>query len=267
MAQEHTPQTGFESDGEDPRDARGAALTALDPRTREDYVPPEAIEGEHGQTQVGVIDDDTAQIMGLGSRADRDEARDQRLREERSFGGGGITAGHGRPEPEPDMALADAETELESMLSVEPVPVDEITEDIDMPMFAKRLSKKRVQQGLPPLPVDKDGVAHFIVKVRALHESELEGIGRRAEREPTREQKEQGVRGKVRDMNRFQRLVFTESIMTPNLADPRLLKRDGPTPEHVVSRWFLQGEIDNAADVVTDISGWSAEAVKRVGKS
>jgi hypothetical protein len=183
----------------------------------------------------------------------RNEADGQRQR--RSLGGDTARVTVEREEND-DLPEFEAESELEAMLAVEPPTVAEITETVRMPELARRLSKKAGRR----LP-------EFKVTLRALTEKELEQCSERAQRDPTAVEKEGGARGKVRDPGRFNRLVVAEAIVSPDFTHPALLKRDGPTPEHAVMRWFLTGEIDRLSDVATDISGYSLEAVRRVGKS
>lgn len=120
----------------------------------------------------------------------------------------------------------------------------------------------------PPLPREPYKVArlNMTVTLRGLTEKELEDIARRCERRPTKEERERGVIGMQRDNVRFQRLCVVEAMIDPDLAHPQLRERFGPTPEHVLQRWFLAGEIAQMSDFVTDLSGWSDEAVVRAGK-
>jgi hypothetical protein len=238
---------------DDTHDARSqpgpmaGALAALDPRNTTGFDPDDS------DTALGrdLSDEDRALLAQQQARLRADEARQRR-----SVGGDTARVTVEREENDDDLPEFEAESELEAMLAVQPPTVSEITAVINMPQLARRLSKKAGRR-----------LHEFHVTIRALTEKELEQCSERAQRDPTAAEKEGGARGKVRDPGRFNRLVVAEAIVSPDLKHPALLKHTGPTPEHAVMQWFLTGEIDRLADEVTDLSGYSLEAVRRVGKS
>jgi hypothetical protein len=143
---------------------------------------------------------------------------------------------------------AEAAASLDLMLSAEDVPPPP-TEVFEMAELAARL-----------------GAESFTVELRALSEPELEAIGRRSERRPTAEERERGVL-RPRDMSIMWATTVSEAMVTPDLTNSSLLQKYGPTPRHVVQRWFLPGEIQKLAEAVTDLTGWSEGSVARAKKS
>lgn len=121
----------------------------------------------------------------------------------------------------------------------------------------------------PELPEDSFRIDRLnsVVRLRALSEAELEQIGERSMRQPTRVERDQGLSTRVRDQQKLQVLTVSEAMVEPNLRDGRVLSRHGPRPEDVVIKWFLPGEIMKMSDFITDLSGWSDTAVTRAGKS
>lgn len=112
---------------------------------------------------------------------------------------------------------------------------------------------------------ERMGVEEFWIELRGLSEPELEQVGRRSERKPTKEEREAG-QTRPRDLQRLFALTVAEAMIEPDLRDARMLQAHGPTPLHVVQRWFLPGEIQQLQEVVSELSGFGGEAVERAKK-
>lgn len=112
-----------------------------------------------------------------------------------------------------------------------------------------------------------DGSLHVRLTIRGLLDPELETIGDRAWRNSTARERKLGAGDQVRDMTRMKALTVAEAIVVPNLADSTVLTKFGPTPEHVVRKWFLPGEIEGLAEKINDLSGYGEDSVTKMGKS
>jgi hypothetical protein len=146
----------------------------------------------------------------------------------------------------PEMAPAVARSSLELMLSSAPSATE--TDRYEIPRLTRRFG------------------APFVVELRNLSDTEFEELSERAQREPTLEEREQGVTIRPRDLNKFNLLVVAEAMVEPNLRDEALRSKWGPRPEDVVRRWFLVGEIQRLSGVVSNLSGWGDGAVVRAKK-
>lgn len=118
-------------------------------------------------------------------------------------------------------------------------------------------------------PIESYTVARlgFDVTLRGLSEREIDQVGRRSERPPTKSERARGIIAGQRDPARFNLLLVSEALIDPDLTNRELLSRDGPNPADVVRKWFLPGEIIQLADTVMDLSGYSEEAITRAKKS
>ena len=154
----------------------------------------------------------------------------------------------------PKLSESEAASALDLMLSTDAPPLPESR--FNMEDLAARLKKMEL-----PVPEDEEGVAQFIIELRGLSERELADLDERARRPPTAQEREEGMSGRVRDQNRYFRLIVVESMIEPDLSNERLLSEHGPTAEHVVMRWFLPGEITFIAQRVMQLSGWSDNAL------
>lgn len=70
------------------------------------------------------------------------------------------------------------------------------------------------------------------------------------------------MNGKKRevDLYKMQLLTLSEGIKSPNLADPKLLKKFGAiTPFDMYEKLFLAGEITNIADEIGKLSGYDID--------
>jgi hypothetical protein len=106
----------------------------------------------------------------------------------------------------------------------------------------------------------------FAVTMRGVGERQVDMIGKRSERPPTKAERARGVIGNQRDAAKFNLLLVTEGMVDPDLTNRDLLGKFGPRPEDVVRNWFLPGEIVALADAVMDLSGYGEEAVTRAKK-
>jgi hypothetical protein len=149
-----------------------------------------------------------------------------------------------RAEAAAEMDPAEARSALAIMLSASAPPTDDIGE-----FEVKRLSQ---QYGAP-----------FIVTLRGLQPQEFDEITELALREPTRSEKDRGVVGAVQDTPRLQRLTVAQAMLKPDLTDPHLTTKFGPRPEDIVRRWFNSGECVFLSAQITELSGFSGEAVVR----
>lgn len=141
---------------------------------------------------------------------------------------------------EPELAPEEAQSALDAMLSSEP----------------------------PSNPVESYKVSRLgiTLKLRGVSEQEIDVVGRRAERQPTKAERARGIFAPQRDSARFNLLLSTVGMVDPDLNDSALRQKFGPRPEDVVRRWFLPGEIIQMADVIMDLSGYGDEAVVKAGK-
>jgi hypothetical protein len=120
---------------------------------------------------------------------------------------------------------------------------------------------------LPPeLRTAEDQEPRFELVVRGLGEKEYEVLGERAERKPTKKEREAGITGKIVDRPRLKRLMVLEATISPSWHDPGLMAKYGPMAEHVIQRWLMPGEVDQVSDVITNLSGWGEGALERVKK-
>jgi hypothetical protein len=167
-----------------------------------------------------------------------------------------------KPPTRPEMAPTAAQDGLELMLSSQPPPQE--TEVVHL----KRLTDHYRQAGALPTPGASDDAKedrfHFCVQVRGVDDTEFQEISERAIREPTEAERSEGTT-RPTDFRRFNRLLVTQAIVTPNIRDSRLAGDYG-APENVVRAWFLPGEIAQLVGVVNDLSGWADNAVERARK-
>lgn len=119
------------------------------------------------------------------------------------------------------------------------------------------------------MPTEKTVISRLklTVTLRGVTERQIDAIGKRSERQPTKSERARGIFSTQRDGAKFNLLLVAEGLEDPDLTNRELLARFGPRPEDVVKQWFLPGEIVQMADVVMDLSGYSEEAVTRAGKS
>lgn len=146
---------------------------------------------------------------------------------------------------------ARASNALSRMLSTEPRPLDHDTFRLG------RLSTE-----------DED----FEVRLRGLDQRELREIGRRAMRPSSKDEREQGAGPMIRDLDSSNMLTVATAMLDPDLSgstaeSQALLQKFGPGPEGVIRAWFAPGEIQQMADRVMELSGWSDEAVTRAKNS
>jgi hypothetical protein len=107
----------------------------------------------------------------------------------------------------------------------------------------------------------------FNVELQGISERQIDQIGRRSERAPTKSERARGIFTTQRDASRFNLLLVAEGLVDPDLTNRELQAKFGPRPEDIVKTWFLPGEIVQMADVVMDLSGYGEEAVVRAKKS
>jgi hypothetical protein len=147
----------------------------------------------------------------------------------------------GPSEEEPAMSPQEAQSALDAMLSSEP----------------------------PSTPVEPYTVTRLgmTLKLRGVSEQEIDVVGRRSERQPTKSERARGIFAPQRDSARFNLLLTATGMVDPDLTDSMLQGKFGPRPEDIVRKWFLPGEIIQMADQIMDLSGYGDEAVVRAGKS
>jgi hypothetical protein len=110
-----------------------------------------------------------------------------------------------------------------------------------------------------------DGSLNVIITLVGLDDTDRDGIRDRCFRKSTDREKEMGAQLWTIDMKKVRRLEIAEAA--PEVRDPRVLQKWGPTPEHVVGRWFLPGEIEALQEHVMVLSGYGDDAVTLAGKS
>jgi hypothetical protein len=106
----------------------------------------------------------------------------------------------------------------------------------------------------------------FTVTLTGISEREIDQIGRRSERQPSRSEKARGLVTAQRDIAKFNLLLVASGMTDPDLSHAELRAKYGQRPEDIVQAWFLPGEIVQMADMVMDLSGYSDEAVVRAKK-
>ena len=163
-----------------------------------------------------------------------------------------------------EMDPAAAHSALQLMLSSEPPPTES-----DIVKLA-RLTEHFQAIGKLPTPDKEDDPSdlrfHFWIRVRGVDDSEFERLEERAMRDPRPEERRENPNlGKIRDGQKFNRLLLVEAIIEPDFHRPEWQQYG--SPENVISRWLVPGEIQRLAGVVMDLSGWSSGAVERARKS
>lgn len=162
--------------------------------------------------------------------------------------------------------LEQAEKEWqEEQESFEDVP----SSDEEMTPEAAQSALDRMLSSAPdPAPEEKFVISRLKMTVTlcGVSERDIDIIGRRCERPPTRAEKARGIVTTQRDVQKFNLLLTTAGMRDPDLNDQRLRERYGNQPEMIVQTWFLPGEIVQMADKVMDLSGYSDDAVVQAKK-
>jgi hypothetical protein len=165
---------------------------------------------------------------------------------------------------EQDLFEEDTETEDEEVTAAEIAATDrELTGEEAQSALEAMLSSTPQAAPTESYKIKRLG---FAVMLQGISERQIDLIGRRSERSPSKTERGRGVFGQQRDINKFNLLLVTEGMLDPDLTNRDLMAKFGPRPEDVVRQWFLPGEIIQLADLVMDLSGYSDEAVKKAKK-
>ena len=113
--------------------------------------------------------------------------------------------------------------------------------------------------------------------MRSITDEALQTCMKRSEKRQTKMEKQRGM-APERDMGKMESLVIVEACVEIKrdlgegkyadpvvLTDEALLAKWGPRPEDVVNQWLLPGEKSQLADLITDLAGYSANAVVEAG--